>query len=209
MRFFMTAASLAVIGLSLLAGQAGAAEPASQIEKYLVDKPHTQIIFFADHLGFTKSSGKFLDYSGEIEWNKADPEKSSVNVTIQVASLDMGDKTWDEHLESDKFFDAAKYPTMVFKSTSIHKTGDKTADITGDLTLHGVTKPVVLSARLNNEGKHPMMDRMEAGFSATAHLKRSDFGMSTYVPMIGDDVELRLEVEAYKADPTKQGTGNK
>ena len=181
----------------------------ADIEKYLLDKPHTQVIFFINHLGFTNSSGKFLDYTGEILWDKAQPEKSNVNVTIQTASLDMGDATWNEHVESDKFLDAAKYPTMTFKSTSIKRTGDKTANITGDLTLHGVTKPVVLAAQLNGDAKHPMMNRMDAGFSATAKLKRSDFGMSTYVPMIGDDVEIRLEVEAYKEDKEAAGVGNK
>jgi polyisoprenoid-binding protein YceI len=195
------------LGLVALAGFSHSAS--AQIEKYLFDKPHTQIIFFVDHLGFAKSSGKFLDYTGEIQWDKGEPEKSSVNATIQVNSLDMGDKTWNEHLLADKFFDAAKFPTMTFKSTSIQKTGEKTANITGDLTLHGVTKPVVLATTFNNAGKHPMMDRMEAGFSATAHLKRSDFGMSQYVPMVGDDIDIRIEVEAYKEDKTAAGTENK
>jgi polyisoprenoid-binding protein YceI len=188
---------------------AGFAQPASaQIETYLFDKPHTQIMFFVDHLGFAKSSGKFLDYTGKILWDKGEPEKSSVEVTIPLKSLDMGDQTWNEHTLA-KLFQADQYPDMVFKSTAIQKTSDKTANITGDLTLHGVTKPVVLAATFNNAGKHPMMDRQEAGFSATAHLKRSEFGMNEALPMIGDDVEIRIEVEAYQEDKTAAGAENK
>lgn len=195
-----------LFGIALTAGISGTAQ--AEVEKYLLDKPHTQIIFFVDHLGFAKSSGKFLDYAGEIMWDKAEPEKSTVNVTIQTASLDMGDKTWNEHMSAEKYFNVAKFPTMTFKSARIEKTGDNTANITGDLTLLGVTKPVVLAAKFNKAEKHPFMDRMEAGWSATASIKRSEFGMTESVPMVGDDVEIRLEVEAYKEDPTAAGTGN-
>lgn len=177
----------------------------AEVETFKFDKPHTQIIFFVDHMGFAKSSGKFLDYDGAINWDKGDVTKSSVEVTIPVSSLEMGDKTWNEHTLGEKLFDAAKYPTMTFKSTSVKQTGDKTADVTGDLTLHGVTKPVTLAVTYNNTGKHPMMPRMETGFSATANIKRSEFGMTENIPMIGDDVEIRIEVEAYR--DLKEGEG--
>jgi len=201
-RSLYLAALVFAFALSPLAAKA-------DVEKYLLDKPHTQIMFSIDHMGYVKSFGKFTDYTGEIDWNKTEPEKSSVNVTIQTASLDMGDATWNEHTSSDKLLDAKKFPTMIFKSASIKKTGGNTADITGDLTLHGVTKPVTLHAKLNKEGKHPMMDRMEAGFSATANLKRSDFGMGYGIPMVGDDVSIIIEVEAYHPDKTAEGTKNK
>jgi polyisoprenoid-binding protein YceI len=197
----------ALFALVILAGLSGTAQ--AQIEKYVLDKPHTQIMFSIDHLGFSRSSGKFTDYAGEIMWDKGEPEKSSVNVTIQTASLDLGDATWNEHTTSPRFFDAAQFPTMTFKSTSIQKTGDNTANITGDLTLHGVTKPVTLAAMLRKEGKHPMAEKMAAGFAATAKIKRSDFGMSEAVPFVGDDVDITIEVEAYQDDPTAGGTGNK
>lgn len=197
---------LSTVAVSTLVGFTVPASAAT--EKYLFDKPHTQIIFFVDHLGFAKSSGKFLDYSGDIMWDKAEPEKSSVEVTIPLNSLDMGDATWNEHTLS-KLLHADQFPDMTFKSTKIEKTGEKTGNITGDLTLHGVTKPVVLAAVFNNAGKHPMMDRQEAGFSATTTIKRSDFGLSDFVPMVGDDVSIMIEVEAYKEDKTTQGTSNK
>ncbi len=185
-----------------------AAAPAhAEIEKYLFDKPHTQVIFFVDHMGYAKSSGKFLDYAGEILWDKAEPEKSSVSVTIPLKSLDMGDQTWNKHTLT-KLLYAEQFPDMTFKSTKVEKTGEKTGNITGDLTLHGVTKPVVLTATFNKAEKHPMMDRQEAGFSATASIKRSDFGLTDFIPMVGDDVEIHLEVEAYKEDKTAEGTKN-
>jgi polyisoprenoid-binding protein YceI len=185
-----------------------AAPAHAEIEKYLFDKPHTQILFFVQHMGFAKSSGEFLDYSGEILWDKAEPEKSSVTVTIPLKSLDMGDTVWNEHTLT-KLFEAEKYPDMTFRSTKIEKTGDKTANITGDLTLHGVTKPVVLTATLAGEGKHPMKSVNAAGFAATTNIKRSEFGMNEGIPMVGDDVEIRIEVEAYQEDKTAEGNQNK
>lgn len=183
---------------------AARAEP----EKYVFDKPHTQILFAVDHLGFAKSYGKFLDYTGEIMWDKAEPAKSSVSVTIPMAGLDMGDATWKEHLSGEKWFNVAQFPEMTFKSTAIEVTGEKTANITGDLTLHGVTKPVVLATTFNKADKHPMMDRQEAGFSATTSIKRSEFGITEAVPYVGDDVAITIEVEAYKEDPAAEGTKN-
>lgn len=196
---------LASVALATLSGFSMSASAAP--EKYLFDKPHTQIIFFVDHLGFAKSSGKFLDYTGHIMFDQQEPEKSSVEVTIPLSSLDMGDKVWNEHT-LDKLLHADKNPNMVFKSTKIEKTGEKTGNITGDLTLGGVTKPVVLATTFNSAGKHPMMDRMEAGFSGTTTIKRSEFGLGENVPMIGDDIEIRIEVEAYKEDLAKEGVNN-
>lgn len=178
-------------------------------EKYVLDKPHTQIVFAVDHLGFVKSYGKFTDYAGTIDWNKTEPAKSKVDVTIQTGSLDMGDATWNEHLSAPKYFDVAKFPAMTFKSTSVAVTGKNTANITGDLTLRGVTKPVVLAAVMNKEGKHPFMNRMEAGFSATTKIKRSDFGMTEAIPFVSDEVTITLEVEAYQPGEAGQGVDNK
>lgn len=189
---------------------AGFSAPASaEIEKYLLDKPHTQVMFFVDHLGFAKSSGKFLDYTGEIMLDSGNPAASSVDVTIQTVSIEMGDKTWNEHLSAEKWFNVATYPTMTFKSTKVEVSGEHTANVTGDLTLHGVTKLVTLAVTHNKSGKHPFMNRMETGFSATATIKRSEFGMTEAVPMVGDDVEIRIEAEAYKDDPAAAGVDNK
>lgn len=185
--------SLAVVGTLLFS--AGAAR-ADGPEKYTFDKPHTQVIFSVSHLGFTNSYGRFLDYDGGFTLDRVDPSKSTVDATIKTASLDMGDGKWDEHLKSPDFFNVAQFPTMHFVSTKVTKTGEKTADVLGNMTILGVTKPVTLKVTYNNSGVFPMNDKMYvAGFSATASLKRSDFGMTKYVPMVGDDVNIILEVQ--------------
>lgn len=172
------------------------APAARAAEKYTLDKPHTQVLFTVNHLGFTDSWGRFLDYDGSFTFDRVNPANSSVDVIVKTDSLDMGDAKWDEHLKSADFFDVAKFPTMAFKSTKIAVTGENTADITGDMTILGVTKPVTLKVVHHKSGVLPMDDKVfVAGFSATARLKRSDFGMTKYLPMIGDDVELHLEVQ--------------
>jgi polyisoprenoid-binding protein YceI len=200
MRHFMPA----LLGFALVTGFAA---PASA-EKYILDKPHTQIIFVVNHMGFSNSYGKFTDYSGEINFDEAQPEKGDVNVTIQTASLDLDDEKWNEHMKTKDFFNVEQFPTMTFKSTKVEKTGDKTANITGDLTLLGVTKPVTLSTTLSKAGKHPMKDANAAGFTATADIKRSDFGMTNGIPMVSDDVKIIIEVEAYAEDKTAAGVEN-
>jgi polyisoprenoid-binding protein YceI len=202
----MRLVSLMAAGLAALSLFSAAAQAAP--EKYVFDKPHTQVFFEVTHLGYSQSFGKFLDYSGELMLDEQNPAASTVTATIPVSSLDMGDKTWNEHLLAEKYFDAAKYPDMTFKSTKVTVTGENTADVTGDLTLRGVTKPVVLKVKHNKSGKHPMMDRMETGFSASTTIKRSDFGMTEGIPFVSDEVLIRLEVEAYKEDKTAAGTEN-
>lgn len=197
---------LAVLSVAALAGFSQAAR--AEAVKFLLDKPHTQVVFFINHMGFSNSSGKFLDYAGTIQWDKDAPEKSAVEATIRTASLDMGDATWDEHMKGEKFFDVAKFPVMTFKSTAIEKTGDATANITGDLTIKGVTKPVVLATTLNKQGPHPFANKDWLGFSATTTIKRSDFGMGEAIPLVGDEVQIRIEVEAAKDDPTAAGNNN-
>jgi polyisoprenoid-binding protein YceI len=180
----------------------------AEIEKYIIDKPHTQIIFAASHLGLTTSYGKFLDYEGHIIFDRGEPAKSSVEVTIKAASLDLGDEKWNAHMKNADFFDVEKYPTVTFKSTGIQVTGENTANITGDLTMRGVTRPVTLAVTHNKSGKFPMNERMETGFSATTMLKRSEFGMTYGLPMVPDEVKIILEVEAYREDPAAGGTAN-
>lgn len=198
-RFFMRYLAPALLGVVLVPFFAAPAQ--AEAEKFLLDKPHTQVVFSINHLGVANSMGKFLDYEGVIMFDQAEPQKSSVDVTVKTASLDMGDAKWDEHMKSKDFFNVEQFPDMKFKSTAIEVTGEKTANITGDLTILGVTKPVVLATTFIATAPHPMMQRTEAGFSATTKIKRSDFGMTYGVPMVGDEVSIILEVEAYKDNP--------
>lgn len=197
----------ALIGFACITGFAPAAFAAP--EKFLLDKPHTQVIFVVNHMGFSHSYGKFTDYEGAIALDTATPADSSVEVTIKTASLDLDDDKWNEHMKGKDFFDVEKFPTMTFKSTKVEVTGEKTANVTGDLTLLGVTKPVTLAVTQNGLGKHPMKDVMATGFSGTATIKRSDFGMGYGIPMVGDDVKVIIEVEAYGEDKTAAGVENK
>ncbi len=172
--------------------------PAPAVEKYVIESPHTQILFTVNHLGFSHSTGKFLGYDGVFHLDRANPASSSVEVTIHTDSLEMGHKEWNEHLKAADYFNVAAFPAMTFKSTAVTLTGDDTADVTGDLTLLGVTKPVTLKVRHNKSGPHPFGEKYVAGFDATASIKRSDFGMSKAVPMVGDDVEIRISVEGLQ-----------
>ncbi len=196
MRKFLLLSSTLLIG--------GLAQPALAqergVEHYSFDTVHSQILFFVDHLGFSISEGEFLDFDGEITFDTANPANSSVNVSIETDSIDMDDEKWDAHMKNADFFDVEKFPEMTFKSTGIEVTGEKTAKITGDLTILGVTKPVVLDTTMRGEGVHPYSKKYTTGFSATTHIKRSDFGMTYGLPGIGDDVEIRLEIEANRKD---------
>ncbi|MGH1377916.1 MAG: YceI family protein [Alphaproteobacteria bacterium] len=200
-KFLFLAASVCAISYvqPVLAEEKVAVETPMGVESYTFDKAHTQILFFVDHLGFSKSQGEFLDFDGSFNFDLKNPEKSNVDVTINTAGLDMDDEKWNAHMKNADFFDVEKFPTMTFKSTSIEVTGENTANITGDLTLLEVTKPVVLSVKHNKSGKHAFSGEYVSGFSATTTIKRSEFGMKYGLPMIGDDVEVRLEIEGVRS----------
>ena len=167
-------------------------------DQYVLEKPHTQILFFCDHLGFSKSQGEFLDFSGHFKYDPEKIEDASVKVTIKTASISMDDGPWDDHVKNEDFFHVEEYPTMTFVSTSIEPLEGKKFNIHGNLTLLGQTKPVVLNAKHNKSGVHPFSKDFIAGFSATTTVKRSEFGMEYGLPMIGDDIEVRLEVEGIR-----------
>ena len=179
------------------------------VETYSFDKVHTQITFFVNHLGFSNSSGRFHVADGQIAFDRSNPEKSSVQVTIDATNPDMDDDKWNEAVKAADFLDSAHYPTMSFKSTAIHKLSGDTADIDGDLTVHGVTKPVTLHAIFNKAERETMIQAYVAGFSATAKIKRSDFGISKGIPFVADDMDIRIEVEAHRNDKPGQEPYNK
>jgi polyisoprenoid-binding protein YceI len=177
-------------------------------DRYSFDKAHTQILFFVNHLGFSNSQGEFHDYDGEILFDMNNPADSSVEVVIKTNSIDMDDEKWDDHMKNEDFFHVTEFPEMSFKSTNIELTGESTALITGDLTMLGVTKPVILDTTFNKAGRHPFNQKFVAGFSAKAVVKRSEWGMNYGLPMIGDDVQLVLEVEGIRQDKEGQEAVN-
>ncbi len=195
----MTKTGLAGLALTLGLGMA----LAQAADTFDVDPAHADVGFTVNHLGFSDTFGRFNKVEGVILFDEDKLEASSVEVTIDAASVDTNHAKRDEDLRSENFFDVAKFPTITFKSTGIEKTGENTGRITGDLTLHGVTKPVVLDATFINKAPHPLPSYngvIVAGFSGTTKIKRSDFGMTTYAPAIGDEIAIRLAIDTFKRD---------
>lgn len=164
-------------------------------ETYTLDSNHTNIDWRISHFGFSNPSGKFTKAEGTLVLDEQNPAKSKVSVTLSPANLVTGIDKLDEHLKSKDFFDVVQFPSAAFESTAVEVTGKDTANVTGNLTVRGVTKPVVLQVHLNKIGNN-MMNKKTAGFSATTHVKRSDFGMVAYLPGLGDDVQITIESEA-------------
>ncbi|MDR6772190.1 YceI family protein [Azospirillum sp. BE72] len=166
---------------------------------YKIDPAHTAVAFVVNHIGFSNVIGRFNTVGGDISFDKDAVEKSSVTVTIDSASIDTNHAKRDEHLRSPDFFNAKEFPKLTFKSTRIEKTGDKTGKLHGDLTMLGVTKPVVLDITFNKDGVSPASKLETAGFSARGTVKRTDFGMKYGAPAVGDDIQLLIEIEAVKS----------
>ncbi|UWR09917.1 YceI family protein [Sulfitobacter mediterraneus] len=185
------------LGLAtVLAGPAFAADA----EKYVLDASHSQILFEYNHLGFSTTYGMFSGFEGEIMFDEAAPEASSVTVSMPVMSMFTG---WEErhaHFMSPDFFAAGDDEMVSFASTGIEVTGEDTALITGDLTLNDVTKSVVLDAKLNQKGDHPMAGKPWMGFDATTTLVRSDYNLGKFAPFVSDEVQVKISIEAMKAD---------
>ncbi|WP_284164121.1 YceI family protein [Frigidibacter sp. SD6-1] len=169
-------------------------------ETYRLDPGHSQILFSYNHLGYSTSYGLFSGFEGEIAYDAADPAGSSVTVSFPVRTMLTGWQARFDHFMSPDFFDAAEDEMVSFTSTGIEVTGEKSAKITGDLTLNGVTKPVVLDAVLTQAGDHPMEGKPWLGFTATTKVLRSDYGLGMFAPFVADEVEVNISVEAGKVD---------
>ena len=169
-------------------------------QTWSVDKAHSQLGFSITHLGISDIGGAFRSFDSKITASKEDFSDASIELTAEVGSINTGNDQRDGHLKSPDFFDAAKYPAFSFKSKSFTKVQGKQYKLTGDLTLHGVTKPVVLNATLNGTTTNPMSKKNMAGFTITGVIKRTDFGIATSFPaaMLSDDVKLIANTEFAK-----------
>ena len=194
MKHVLFAAALA------LSPVAAIADGHAKADAYKLDASHSQIVFSYNHLGFSTTYGMFSGFEGDITWDKASPENSTVTVSMPVSSMFTGWEQRTAHFLSPDFFAAADEDLVTFTSTGIEITGDDTALITGDLTMNDVTKSVVLDAKLNAEGTHPMAKKDWAGFDATVTLLRSDFNVGAFAPFVSDEVSVMISVEAMKAD---------
>lgn len=168
---------------------------------YAIDPAHSAITFGIKHMAISTVHGRFAIKEGVIDFDPANPANSSVEATIDVASVDTGVAARDTHLKSPDFFDAAKFPTATFKSSKVVKTGEG-YDVTGDLNLHGVTKPVTLHLETPSKEQMGPGNKARRGFTATTTLHRQDFGLTWNKPMsggdmmLGDDVKMEFDIEA-------------
>lgn len=189
----------AIAGLVLASASAVAfAAPVT----YKMDPSHTDVIASWSHFGFSNPIAHFGDVDGSITYDADNVGQSSVNVTIPLSGMESHVAAFNEHLRSDDFFDAEKYPVITFASTGVEAAGSDKLRVSGDLTVHGVTRPVVLDVTINRIGEQPMAKRAAAGFDATTTIRRSDFGMAKYAPNVSDEVQIRITTEAVVPKPT-------
>jgi polyisoprenoid-binding protein YceI len=198
---------LAVASIALLAltgpvmAQSGTDPKQVPTGSYSMDVRHTQILFAIPHLGITDYYGRFDRATGNLNFNSGTPEKSSVSVTVDMTSIDTPSHELLGELMGASTFNTAAFPAATFKSTAVTRTGPNTGTITGDLTLHGVTKPVTLDATFGGLTTDPFSGADDIGFHATTNLKRTDFGITGMVweGVVGDDVKLTIEAMFQRA----------
>ena len=173
------------------------AAPAFAADSYTVDPRHTLPVFEINHLGFSTQRGRFDKTSGKITLDTA-ARTGSVELTIETASIDMGADDWNKHLKGEDFFNVEKFPTMSFKSDRLVFDGDKVVGAEGNFTLLGVTLPLKISVANFRCAPHPMNRKETCGADVTATIIRDQFGMSKYVPAVGNTVKIMVPVEAMK-----------
>lgn len=173
---------------------ASSANLSAAVETYKIDTAHSSVGFTVRHF-FTKIPGSFSKFTGEIKVDREHPENSAVEATIEVSSVNTNDAKRDGHLQKDDFFLSSKFPSISFKSSSWKKTGDDTYDVSGDLTIKDVTKPVVL--KVVSLGFGPgMRGNQISGWEVSTKLDRRDFGLGYGQGMVGNDVEVAINIEA-------------
>ena len=173
------------------------AAPALAADSYSLDPRHTRPLFEINHLGFSTQHGRFDKAAGKVVIDTA-AKTGSIDLSIDTASIDMGADDWNKHMKSEDFFNAEKFPAMTFKSDKLLFEGDKVIGAEGNFTLLGVTKPLKIIVAGFRCAPHPMNKKPTCGGDVTATIKRSDFGMTKYVPAVADEVRIIVPVEAMK-----------
>ena len=185
----------------------GAMPVSAKTASYALDPVHTRIAFQVSHAGFSNPIGSFSGSTGHLEFDDKDWSTARLDVRVPLASLNLGDSKWQQKILDSTFFNASKFPEARFVSTQVKMSDAQHGSVVGDLTLHGVTHPVTLSVTLNALKRHPLTLKKTAGFSATATLSRKDFGISAWEHLVGDQVQLILEVEAVRVHEASPATG--
>lgn len=166
-------------------------------DNYNVDPVHSFVTFRVQHLQVSYAYGRFNEPQEKLTIDESDPSKSSMEFTLQVDKVDTGNAGRDAHLKKSDFFSAAEFPEITFKSTAIKKIDDKTWEVTGDLSLHGVTKPLTVQVKRIGTGPG-MKGETRTGLETMFTIKRSDFGMNFMIPQIGDEITLAVGIEGIK-----------
>lgn len=201
----------AVLGVLVLA------VPHARADVYDLDPEHTEVRFSWDHLGLSRQSGRFTDMKGVVNFDPRNPATSTVEVTIPLKGIQTGVKKLDEHLlTSREFFNPEAHPDVTFKSVSVTPTGQRTAEVTGELSINGIARPVVLDVIWNFSGEHPLSSInptyagvYASGFSAKTQIRRSDWGLTRTIPFVSDEIRITIETEMYRralplvADPAE------
>lgn len=190
------------LAFSLLLGsmQASAREAAL----WRNDPVHSQILFFVDHLGFSQSIGRFRSWQAELRFDPQRWEQGQVQVRIASDSIDLGEPAWNRTMCGKAWLDCGRHPQIVFVSQGMERVDAHSALLHGRLELLGQSQPVVLELRVNKIGTHPLTLRRTAGFSASTRIRRSDFGMRRSLGQVGDEIEIRIELEAQLAEPVSR-----
>jgi len=191
-----------MIGRFALATALALASASVYATTYTLEPDYTQGVFRWNHLGFSSPAAQFSQGTGTLEFEPADPSRSSVNVMIPLSTFNTGVPALDEDFRSSDFFDTARFPSATFKSTRVERGSLKDQlKVTGELNLHGVTKPVTLDVRIIKIGTNPRTSLPTVGFEAMATLQRSDFGLGKYVPQVSDEIQMQIIVQAVEAKP--------
>jgi len=197
--------------LLLVAALATAFAGTASAATYKIDPRHTQVHFTYSHFGNSNLSGRFMEVNGELQFDAAHPERSSIQVQLPMASLSTGVPGLDEDLASEGWFDSAKFPMASFTGSKVSVRDATHFDISGELTIHGVTRPATFTVTVNKLGEHPMRKTPMAGFDAVGTIKRSEFGVAKMLPAVPDEVQLRISMETSvpkepaAAAPEKKG----
>jgi polyisoprenoid-binding protein YceI len=186
------------LAVLLLPAGAGAKEL-----RYELDPVHSRIVFLAGHAGFSRAIGTFSGLTGELRFDPDAPGTASVQARVPIASLDFGDAKWRKSVLDPTFFDLDEFPEARFVSRAVDAAAAPQLRVEGELTLHGVRRPVTLEAKFNKLGRHPLTLRRTLGFSARTVLRRSDFGMLKWEKLVADEVEVLIEIEAVRKRAAK------
>jgi polyisoprenoid-binding protein YceI len=185
------------ITAALLLSAAVSARALAAPETYAIDNNHTYPRFSYKHLGFSTQLSRFNKVTGQVVFDK-EAKAGSVDINIDVKSVDTGSALFNEHIQAEDFLDTAKFPTATFKSTKVVFNGDKPAEIIGNLTMKGITKPVTLTVTSFLAMPHPIQKKDAIGADAFVVVKRTDFNMGKYAPHVGDEVRIDIALEAVK-----------